>query len=82
MATKETLDAAWADKQSKEDLFAVRAICEDLYNNVVNAEAQIVASAKTGDKDVDDTIKAIQDAIKAFRSALESKSDFVRWRQP
>jgi hypothetical protein len=82
MATKETLDAAWTDKQSKENLFTARAICEDLYNNVVNAEAQLVDSAKTGDKGVDDTIKAIQDAIKAFKSALETKSDFVVWRQP
>jgi len=76
------LDAEWAEKQIDDNMFAVRAIIEDFYNNLVRAITQGSTLYPTGDTVFDAYVQPIVAEMVAFRTSLETKyAEFINWRQ-
>ena len=76
------LDAEWAEKQVDENMFAVRAIIEDFYNNLVEAISRGQALYPTGDATFDAYVQPIVAEMVTFKDGLETKYlEFLQWRQ-
>ena len=77
------LNTEWAEKKVDEDMFAVRAIIEDFYNNLSEAISRGQDLYPTGDTDFDNYVLPIVDEMVAFKTQLEaSYLEFINWRQP
>jgi len=77
------LNAEWAEKKIDEDMFAVRAIIEDFYNNLVEAISRGQDLYPTGDSAFDAYVQPIVQEMVTFRNQLETNySEFIGWRQP
>ena len=77
------LNAEWAEKQVDENMFAVRAIIEDFYNNLVEAISRGQALYPTGDATFDAYVQPIVAEMVTFKDGLETKYlEFLQWRQP
>ena len=76
------LDAEWTEKQIDENMFAVRAIIEDFYNNLVEAISRGQALYPTGDATFDAYVQPIVAEMVTFKTQLEaSYLEFLQWRQ-
>ena len=76
------LNAEWIEKKVDEDMFAVRAIIEDFYNNLTEAISRGQALYPTGDATFDAYVQPIVQEMVTFRNQLESNySEFIQWRQ-
>ena len=76
------LNADWAEKLVDDNEFAVRAIIEDFYNNLVRAITQGSSLYPTGDAAFDAYVQPIVAEMVAFRTSLETKyAEFINWRQ-
>ena len=77
------LNAEWAELSQDEDMFAIRAIIEDFYNNLVQAISNGQDKYPTGDATFDAYVQPIVSEMIDFRNQLEaSYSEFINWRQP
>ena len=77
------LNTEWAEKKVDEDMFAVRAIIEDFYNNLSEAISRGQALYPTGDAEFDGYVAPIVTEMVDFKNQLESKyAEFLGWRQP
>ena len=77
------LNAEWIEKKVDEDIFAVRAIIEDFYNNLVQAISRGQDLYPTGDATVDAYVQPIVAEMTTFRTQLENNyAEFISWRQP
>ena len=77
------LNAEWAEKQIDEDMFAVRAIIEDFYNNLVEAISRGSDKYPTGDATFDGFVQPIVAEMVTFKNNLETNySEFINWRRP
>ena len=77
------LNAEWAEKKVDEDMFAVRAIIEDFYNNLVQAILRGQDLYPTGDATFDAYVQPIVAEMVTFKNQLENNyAEFIGWRQP
>ena len=77
------LNAEWIEKKVDEDMFAVRAIIENFYNNLSEAISRGQDLYPTGDTDFDNYVLPIVNEMVAFKTQLEaSYLEFINWRQP
>ena len=77
------LNTEWAEKKVDEDMFAVRAIIEDFYNNLSEAISRGSGLYPTGDAAFDGYVTPIVNEMVDFKNQLESKyAEFLQWRQP
>ena len=77
------LNAEWAEKQVDENMFAVRAIIEDFYNNLSEAISRGQDLYPTGDATFDAYVQPIVAEMTTFKTQLENNySEFIGWRQP
>ena len=77
------LDAEWTEKQIDENMFAVRAIIEDFYNNLVEAISRGGDLYPTGDATFDAYVQPIVAEMVTFKTQFEaSYLEFLQWRQP
>jgi len=77
------LNTEWAEKKVDEDMFAVRAIIENFYNNLSEAISRGQDLYPTGDTDFDNYVLPIVNEMVAFKTQLEaSYLEFINWRQP
>lgn len=79
----EKLNAEWAEKTVDENMFAVRAIIEDFYNNLTQAISRGQELYPTGDATFDAYIQPIVQEMTTFKNQLENNyAEFINWRQP
>ena len=77
------LNAEWIEKKTDEDMFAVRAIIEDFYNNLSEAISRGQDLYPTGDTDFDNYVQPIVAEMVTFKTQLENNYlEFIQWRQP
>ena len=76
------LNAEWVEKKVDEDMFAVRAIIEDFYNNLSEAISRGGDLYPTGDAVFDGYVQPIVAEMVAFKNQLDAYAEFIGWRQP
>ena len=77
------LNAEWVEKKIDEDIFAVRAIIEDFYNNLSEAISRGQDLYPTGDATFDAYVQPIVAEMVTFKTQLENNyAEFLQWRQP
>ena len=77
------LNAEWIEKKTDEDMFAVRAIIEDFYNNLSEAISRGSDLYPTGDTDFDNYVQPIVAEMVTFKTQLENNyAEFINWRIP
>lgn len=77
------LNAEWQEKKIDENMFAVRAIIEDFYNNLSGAISRGQALYPTGDATFDAYVQPIVAEMTTFKTQLENNyAEFIQWRQP
>ena len=82
-AITDKLNAEWQEKKTDEDMFAVRAIIEDFFNNLSEAISRGSDLYPTGDTDFDNYVSPIVAEMVAFKTQLENNyAEFISWRQP
>ena len=82
-AITDKLNAEWIEKKVDEDIFAVRAIIEDFYNNLSEAISRGQDLYPTGDATFDAYVQPIVAEMVAFKGQLEANyAEFLQWRQP
>ena len=77
------LDAEWAEKKTDEDMFAVRAIIQDFYNNLIEAISRGGALYPTGDATFDGFVGPIVTDMVALKNLFEGDAnymEFINWR--
>ena len=80
-AISDKLDAEWAEKKVDEDMFAVRAIIQDFYNNLSEAISRGGALYPIGDAQFDAYVQPIVAEMTTFKNQLENKyMEFINWR--
>ena len=73
------LNAEWAEKQVDENMFSVRAIIQDFYNNLNNAISNGNSLYPTGDAAFDAYVQPIVAEMIAFRDQLDTYAEFINW---
>ena len=82
-AITDKLNAEWIEKKVDEDMFAVRAIIEDFYNNLSEAISRGQDLYPTGDATFDAYVQPIVAEMVTFKTQLENNyAEFLQWRQP
>ena len=76
------LNAEWVEKKVDEDMFAVRAIIEDFYNNLSEAISRGGDLYPTGDAAFDSYVQPIVAEMVTFKNQLDAYAEFIGWRQP
>ncbi|GAI02484.1 unnamed protein product [marine sediment metagenome] len=81
-AITDKLNAEWAEKQVDENMFTVRAIIEDFYNDLSEAISRGSDLYPTGDADFDTYVGPIVQEMTTFKNQLENNyAEFINWRQ-
>ena len=77
------LNAEWVEMTTDQDMFEVRAIIQDFYNNLTEAISRGQAKYPTGDTAFDDYVQPIVAEMVTFRNGLETKyGEFIDWSKP
>jgi len=77
------LNAEWLEMTTDQDMFAIRAIIEDFYNNLTEAISRGTDLYPTGDTDFDNYVQPIVAEMVTFKNQLENNyAEFINWRQP
>ena len=71
-AITDKLNAEWIEKKVDEDMFAVRAIIEDFYNNLSEAISRGLDLYPTGDATFDAYVQPIVAEMTTFKNQLEA----------
>ena len=82
-AITDKLNAEWLEMNTDQDMFAVRAIIEDFYNNLLEAISRGGDLYPTGDATFDSYVQPIVQEMTTFKTQLENNYDeFINWVQP
>ena len=77
------LNAEWTEMTTDQDMFEVRAIIQDFYNNLVEAISRGGDKYPTGDTDFDNYVQPIVSEMVTFKNQLENNyGEFIQWQQP
>ena len=77
------LNAEWAEMTTDQDMFEVRSIIQDFYNNLVDAISRGGDKYPTGDTDFDNYVQPIVSEMVTFKTQLENNyGEFIDWTQP
>ena len=77
------LNAEWLEMNVDQDMFEVRAIIQDFYNNLVEAISRGTDKYPTGDTDFDNYVSPIVSEMVTFKNQLENNyGEFINWVQP
>jgi len=77
------LNAEWLEMTTDQDMFEIRAIIQDFYNNLAEAISRGSDKYPTGDTTFDDYVQPIVAELIAFRDGLENNyAEFIDWEQP
>ena len=81
-AITDKLNAEWAEMTTDQDMFEVRAIIQDFYNNLLEAISRGQDKYPTGDAAFDAYVQPIIAEMISFKNGLETKyADFINWTQ-
>ena len=82
-AESDYLDVQWVEMNVDQDMFEVRAIIQDFYNNLVEAISRGGDKYPTGDTAFDDYVQPIVAEMVTFKNQLENNyGEFIQWQQP
>ena len=82
-AITDKLNAEWEEMTTDQDMFEVRAIIQDFYNNLVEAISRGQAKYPTGDTTFDNYVQPIVQEMITFKTSLENNyAEFINWVQP
>ena len=82
-AITDKLNAEWVEMTTDQDMFEVRAIIQDFYNNLTEAISRGQDKYPTGDATFDNYVQPIVQEMIAFRTSLENNyAEFINWMQP
>jgi len=77
------LNAEWLEMNVDQDMFEVRAIIQDFYNNLVEAISRGGEKYPTGDATFDGFVQPIVAEMTTFKTQLENNyGEFIDWSQP
>jgi len=77
------LNAEWTEMTTDQDMFEVRAIIQDFYNNLVEAISRGTDKYPTGDVDFDNYVAPIVSEMTTFKTQLENNyGEFINWSAP
>ena len=77
------LNAEWLEMNVDQDMFEVRAIIQDFYNNLVEAISRGSNKYPTGDAIFDGFVQPIVAEMTTFKNQLENNyGEFINWTQP
>jgi len=77
------LNAEWLEMNVDQDMFEIRAIIQDFYNNLSLAIDNGNHKYPTGDTAFDDYVQPIVAEMTTFKNQLENNyGEFINWRQP
>ena len=75
------LNAEWAEMTTGQDMFEVRAIIQDFYNNLSEAISSGQGKYPTGDTQFDGYVQPIIDDMVALKASFESNYfEFINWK--
>ena len=82
-AITDKLNAEWLEMNVDQDMFEVRAIIQDFYNNLVEAISRGGEKYPTGDAIFDGFVQPIVAEMTTFKNQLENNyGEFIDWSQP
>ena len=82
-AITDKLNAEWVEMKVDENMFAVRAIIQDFYNNLTEAIQRGQDLYPTGDATFDAYVQPIVAEMTTFKTQLENNyAEFINWVQP
>jgi len=82
-AITDKLNEEWSEMTTDQDMFAVRAIIQDFYNNLEAAISRGSDLYPTGDAQFDAYVQPIVAEMTQFKTGLENNyGEFINWRQP
>ena len=82
-AITDKLNAEWSELTVDQNMFAIRAAIENLYNNLVDAITEGNQYYPTGDTTFDNYVGPIVTELTNFKNQLETDyGEFINWRQP
>ena len=77
------LNAEWTEMNIDQDMFEIRAIIQDFYNNLSEAISRGGDKYPTGDTVFDDYVQPIVAEMTTFKTQLENNyGEFIQWQQP
>ena len=77
------LNAEWSEMTVDQNMFEVRAIIQNFYNNLAEAIQRGSDLYPTGDADFDAYVQPIVNEMVTFKNQLEaSYAEFINWVQP
>ena len=77
------LNAEWLEMNVDQDMFEVRAIIQDFYNNLVEAISRGSNKYPTGDAIFDGFVQPIVSEMVTFKNQLENNyGEFINWTRP
>ena len=80
-AITDKLNAEWVEMTTDQDMFEVRAIIQDFYNNLTEAISRGQDKYPTGDAAFDNYVQPIVAEMVAFRASLENNyAEFINWK--
>ena len=80
-AITDKLNAEWTEMTTDQDMFEVRAIIQDFYNNLTDAISRGQDKYPTGDVAFDNYVQPIVAEMVAFRTSLENNyAEFINWK--
>ena len=82
-AETDYLDEQWVEMNVDQDIFEVRAIIQDFYNNLSEAISRGSNKYPTGDAIFDGFVQPIVAEMTTFKNQLENNyGEFINWVQP
>ena len=84
-AITDKLNTEWAEKQTDENMFAVRAIIQDFYNNLSEAISRGGDLYPTGDATFDGFVSPIVSDRVDLKNTFENSTnymEFINWKRP
>ena len=77
------LDAEWEEKRISDNIFKIRRIIRDLYDDLSITLTNGSNHFPTGNDDLDSYIDPIVQEIIAFKNQLENNyPEFINWEMP
>ncbi len=82
-AITDKLNAEWTEMTVDQDMFEIRAIIQDFYNNLTEAISRGSDKYPTGDATFDAYVQPIVAEMVTFKAQLENNyAEFINWSQP
>ena len=82
-AITDFLNTEWTEMTTDQDMYAVRAIIQDFYNNLSEAISRGQDKYPTGEATFDNYVQPIVSEMTTFKTQLENNyGEFINWVQP